>query len=153
MCCLRIARVCAGGDSYSDSFVGRTISVSGRSPSTSWSSQCTADSQTQRTGYAAVASSWLTVPCAHDSGPDFRRPAGTLTVKTRPPAAQDSLPGLWTACADSLASRPGHVCTCQAMPCTARVWVPRYVVWDRMSGFTGLTTDLLWTSEACRCGQ
>ena len=122
--------------------------MSGRSPSTSWSSQCSADAQTQRTGYAAVASSWLTAPCAHDSGPDFRRPADTLTVETRPPAAQDSFPGPWTACADRSRVPPKP---CAHMPSDA---VRRPYTGPRIGGlsptspsFVGRHRVFLWSID------
>ena len=67
-----LAHVFAGVGSSSEFFVGTTILASDRSPSTGWSFQCSGDARTQRSGDAAVACIWLTVPHAHDSGLDFR---------------------------------------------------------------------------------
>jgi hypothetical protein len=67
-----LAHVCAGVGSCSEFFVGTTILASGRLPSTDWSSRCSGDARTQRSGDAAVACIWLTVPHTHDSGLDFR---------------------------------------------------------------------------------
>ena len=64
--CPWIARVCAGGGSYSESFVGSTIFVSGRSPSARWSVRCSGGAQRQRSGIAAIACTWLTVPRTHE---------------------------------------------------------------------------------------
>ena len=64
--CLWIARVCAGGGCYSESFVGSKIYASGRSPSTRWPARCPGDAQTRRSSFAAGAHGWLTVPSAHD---------------------------------------------------------------------------------------
>ena len=64
--CPWIARACAGGGSYSESFVGSTIFVSGRSPSARWSVRCSGGAQRQRSGIAAIACTWLTVPRTHE---------------------------------------------------------------------------------------
>ena len=64
--CPWIARVCAGGGSYSESFVGSTIFVSGRSTSARWSARCSGGAQRQRSGIAAIACTWLTVPRTHE---------------------------------------------------------------------------------------
>ena len=66
-----LAHVFAGVGSCSEFFVGTKILASGRLPSASWSSQCSGGARTQRSGDAAVACIWLTVPHAHDFGPDF----------------------------------------------------------------------------------
>ena len=64
--CPWIACACAGGGSYSESFVGSTIFVSGRSPSARWSVRCSGGAQRQRYGIAAIACTWLTVPRTHE---------------------------------------------------------------------------------------
>ena len=63
--CMWIGRVCAGGDSCSNSVGGTTIFVSDRSLLTCWSSLCAGAAQTQRYGHAGSSSSWLTLPRAH----------------------------------------------------------------------------------------
>ena len=65
--CLWIARVCAGGGSCSESFVGATIFASGRTPSTYRPSLCTGAAQARRSGFAASAPTRLTAPQAHES--------------------------------------------------------------------------------------
>ena len=60
--CLWIARVCAGGGSCSESFVGTTIFASGRTPSTYRAFLCTGDEQARRSGFAASAPTRLTAP-------------------------------------------------------------------------------------------
>ena len=142
MRCTWIGRVCAGGGSFSKSFVGTTICASDRSPSACWSSRYTRGARARPSGFTGSACTWLTVPHAHDSAPDLRQAAGTLNVETHPWAAQESWTGPRTACSDSLACRPSRARTCQALPCAPRMRVPGEVLWDRMSGFTGLTTDL-----------
>ena len=67
MCCLRNAHVCAGGSSYSQTFVGTTNFTSGRSPSTDWSSSCSIAARVRRSGLTASAPTQLTVPRAHES--------------------------------------------------------------------------------------
>ena len=49
-----LAHVFAGVGSCSEFFVGTTILASGRLPSTNWSTQCSGDVQTQRSGDAGV---------------------------------------------------------------------------------------------------
>ena len=71
MCCLRCALVCAGGASYSNTFVGSTIFASGRSYSIGSSLPCPRVVWAQRSGFARSASARLTALCAHDSVPDF----------------------------------------------------------------------------------
>ena len=72
VCCLLIARVCTGGGSYSKVFVVTAIFTSGRSLQAGWSLQRTGAARTRRFGFAASASTWLTVSQAHDSMPDFK---------------------------------------------------------------------------------
>ena len=62
MCCLQNAHVCAGGSSYSQTFVGTTNFTSGRSPSTDWSSSCSVAARVRRSGLIASAPTQLTVP-------------------------------------------------------------------------------------------
>ena len=68
MRCAWIARACSGSGSCSESFVGTTIFVSGRSPWPCWSSRCPGAAQVRRSRFATSACSWLTVLCAHESG-------------------------------------------------------------------------------------
>ena len=64
--------VCAGGCACSNSFVGTAFFAFGRPPLTCRSPQCTGAARTRRPGFAAGASTLLTVPRAHHSGCDFR---------------------------------------------------------------------------------
>mmetsp|Transcript_8925 Transcript_8925/g.23350 ORF Transcript_8925/g.23350 Transcript_8925/m.23350 type:complete len:161 (+) Transcript_8925:43-525(+) len=51
---------------------------------TYWSAQCTGAARVRRSGTDASACTWLTEPCTHDSGPDFRQAADTLDVEAQP---------------------------------------------------------------------
>ena len=65
-CCLRNARVCAGGGSFSQTFVGTTNFAFGRSPSMHGSSWCSRAATARRPGFTTSAPTRLTVPQAHD---------------------------------------------------------------------------------------
>ena len=64
--------VCAGGCACSNLVVGTPTFAFGRPPQTCCSAQSTGAARARRSGVAASACSWLTVPRTHDSGPDFR---------------------------------------------------------------------------------
>ena len=64
VCYLRNARVCAGGGSYPQTFVGTANFESGRSPSTHWSFLCSRAAWVRRPDFTASAPTWLTVPRA-----------------------------------------------------------------------------------------
>ena len=65
-CCLRNARACAGGGSFSQTFVGTTNFAFGRSPSMHGSSWCSRAATARRPGFTTSAPTRLTVPQAHD---------------------------------------------------------------------------------------
>ena len=116
--------VCAGGCACSKVFVDATFFAFGRPPLTCRSPQCTGAARTRRPGFAAGASTLLTVPRAHHSGCDFRRAADTFNVETQRRAAQGSWCGSWTVRTDSLECRPSRARSCHALPCAARIRVP-----------------------------
>ena len=64
---LRDVRVCAGGGSCPDYCVGTPIFVFRRPNIVCWSAQCSRAAQMRRSDFAASSSTWLTVPCAHES--------------------------------------------------------------------------------------
>ena len=64
---LRDVRVCAAGGSFSDSCVCTSIFVFRRPTIVRWSAQCSRAAQVRRSDFAASSSTWLTVPCAHES--------------------------------------------------------------------------------------
>ena len=66
MCCLRNALVCAGGDSYSNTFVGSTIFVSSRSPLISFPILRSRAEWARRSGFAGSASTPLAALRVHD---------------------------------------------------------------------------------------
>ena len=58
--------VCAGGCACSNIFVATPIFALGRPPLTYWSAQCKGAARARRSGVAAIACTWLTVPSTHE---------------------------------------------------------------------------------------